>query len=84
MEVLEEDLDASDPRVRQRAAGLVLQVLGLLDKRPWEPTGPTTPEEVEREAARRVAWDAQNTELDRLFSRLFSPPEGASGSRSAG
>ncbi|MDR7520783.1 MAG: hypothetical protein QN123_14605 [Armatimonadota bacterium] len=78
VEVLADGLDAPDPRVRQRAAGLVLQVLGLLDKRPWEPTGPTTPEEVEREAARRTVWEARSAELDRVFSPLLSPPEGAS------
>jgi hypothetical protein len=82
VEVMEEDLEAQDPRVRQRAASLVLQVLGLMDKRHWEPAGPTTPEEVERAAARRAAWDAQNAELDRLFYPPPSLPESASGSAS--
>jgi HEAT repeat protein len=88
VEVLEEGLDAQDPRVRQRAASLVLQVLGLMEKRHWEPVGPTTPEEVEQEveraAARRAAWDAWNAELDRLFYPPPSLPERASGSRSTG
>jgi hypothetical protein len=54
IEVLAEDLDAEDGRLRQQAAVHVLRAAGIYGL-PGRPSGPATPEDVERDEAQRAA-----------------------------
>lgn len=68
VEVLEEGLDAQDPRLRQSAAVHILRTVGVYGAL-LRPDGPTTLEEVEESSALAEAGRSLQRSLLRLGSR---------------
>ena len=71
VEALAEGLKANDARLRLTAAVHVLRAIGLYGevcRKYGEPTGPTTPEDVEKAGVEAEAWA-------RFYAPLLRPPK---------